>query len=119
MNKKLLKQFVTESFTKGGFDEKKIEEVANSLSRKNLKVFINELKEHVNKLTVYVDTALPLNKGHEYIKELENIFPNRKIEFRLDPSLIMGVRIIDNDNIFELNVNNLLHKMERHIVEII
>lgn len=116
MNRKLLRQFVAESFGKDGFDKKKVEEVAKSLSRKNLKVFINELKVYEKEMTVYVYTALPLSKKDVYIKELETLFPDKKIEFRVDPSLIMGVRVVEKDNVFEFNMNNLLNKIENHVV---
>ena len=116
MNKKLLKKLAAESFIENSLDEKKIEAISNSLSRKELKIFINELKEQTKKSTVYVQTALPLKNSDEYLRELENLFPNKKIEFIVDPSLLLGVRIIDNDNIIEINMNNLLHKMKHHIV---
>jgi F0F1-type ATP synthase delta subunit len=115
MNKKSLKKLVSECLIKNNLDEKKIEDISKSLSRKKLKIFINELKEQVNKSTVYVQTALPLRNSDAYLKELENLFPNKKIEFKVDPSLILGVRIIDNDNVFDINMNNLLHKIRDHV----
>ena len=115
MNKKLLKQHVSESLIGDNLDEKKIEYISNNLSRKNLKLFINELKKQVKEATIYVETASPLTNKEPYLKELENLFPNKKIEFRINPSLIIGTRIIDNDNVFDINMNNLLNNIEHHI----
>lgn len=115
-NKKLFKKLVAECLIENNLDEKKIEDISKSLSRKQLKMFINELKEQTKKSTIYIETAYPLTNKEAYFKELENLFPNKKIEFRVDPSLILGVRIIDNDNVFDINMNNLLHKIGNHVV---
>ena len=115
MNKKIFKKFVEECIDGNNFDEKKIEYISSKLNRENLKIFISELKKQIEKSTIYVETAFPITDKEAYIKELESLFPNKKIEFRVNPSLIIGVRIIDNDNVYDNNMNNLLNKIEHHV----
>ena len=115
MNKKLFKKLVAEYLIEDNLDEKKIEYISNKLNRSNLKLFINELKKQVKERTIYVETAYPLTNKEPYLKKVENLFPNKKIEFRVNPSLIIGVRIIDNDDVFDINMNNLLNKIEHHV----
>jgi len=115
MNKKLLKKLINASLIEDNLDEKKIEYISSKLNREDLKIFINELKKQVKKTTIYVETAYPLTNKEPYLKEITNLFPNKKIEFRVNPSLILSVKIINNNNVFDINMNNLLNKIEHHV----
>ena len=71
-----------------------------------IKKYINELKNYGTKNTVFVET--PFSCKNE---ALETLFPDKKIVRRIDPSLMVGVKIIENDMLYELNLKNTLEKL--------
>lgn len=117
MNKKFIKQLVIAKYIDKGWDEKKVEEIAKYLNRKELKEFISELSDQKNKSTVFVDTAKPIDNQESYRERLQQLFPNKKIEFRVDPTLILGMRITDNDNVYQMNLRDSLQRIQKHLHE--
>src|SRR5258706_5327379 len=114
MIKKLLKELAKDSFKGNDLDEKKTLAVAKVLSGKDLKVYIRNLKLELKKHTVYL--AVPnrnlYNRGR---KIAESIFPNTTLAFIEDPSLSLGITIIDNDMEFDLSLKNQLSIIESDI----
>ena len=114
MLKKQIKKLAEASYTKGQLDSKKVKRVSNLLSRQDLKEYIKILKELENgkQVTVFVPR---LYKNREIEKQLLDVFPGKRILFREDPSLIAGLRVEDNDLIYELSLENTLENLKLHI----
>lgn len=99
-----------ESYTKNQLDEKKIITFTAKMDRKTLKVYIDSIKTIEKKKNVIV--ALPNVKSYNISRKLfEEIFPNKDIIFEEDTQLILGVRITDNDMIYEKSLENSLHNI--------
>lgn len=113
MNKKLLKQLVIESYTKEELDFTKVNAIADLLKRKDLKLYIRALRNQEKKKTVDVITPGELNRDEK--KMVENTFKNKKINYIIDSSLIVGLKIIENDKVFDLNLGNTLYSLKEHI----
>lgn len=102
-----IKKLAEQSFTKGNLDTKKIKRITSLLSKKKLKAYINFLKKLEDERLIRVFT--PMDKVEDKItRRIRNIFPNKKIEYLKDPDLIAGLRIIDNDVVYEFNLKDSL-----------
>ena len=115
MKKRLLKQLVLESYDKGHLLEDKVLAIANQLDRKELKQFIGALKQSEKLRTVFVD--MPFDGTDEDMKSLQSLFPDKKIVLRTDKTLMAGMRIVNNDDIFEMNLKHNLDAIIEHVNE--
>lgn len=107
MRKNLIKKLAEQSYTKNDLDSAKITEVSKKLKREDLKFYIKNLKTLEAKRTVTV--TLPSDEGINEIKShFVKIYPDKKIVFSIDPSLITGIRVVDYDNEYELSLMNFL-----------
>ncbi len=111
MTKKQIKLLVFASYKGDTLDSKKVFKIARLLNRKNLKKYINELKSVESKKTVIVTTSFPPQKD---IMPL-NLFPDKKIVYKSDPSLGIGVRIQCSDMLYELNLKDTLGRILSHL----
>jgi len=112
MNKKI-KQIAVASYTNGKLDPKKVTVIANTLTRKELKAYIKELKNIERKKRVTVVSPSPLEPAEKKI--IAEKFSGKQIEYKEDLSLMAGVKIIDNDIIYDLNLKNILEDLASHI----
>lgn len=114
MTKKLLKQLINLSFVNNKLEEQTVGRIASLLKRSDLKLYLKGLKKKERSLTVFVNLAIEVKNIKDKFK---NIFPDRKIDLNIDPSLLLGLRIIDNDNVFELSLKNSLDKIASYVEE--
>lgn len=116
MNKRLMKQIVLESYTEHGMiDEEKVNKIASLLKREDLKMYINALKYTEKKSTVFVDAPFVLDATNK--KTLEDTFVDKKFVYTIDPSLLLGMRITNNDDVYDLSLKKRLHTIEQFLEE--
>lgn len=112
MKKNLIKKLAEQSYTKNALDSGKIAQVSKKLKREDLKVYIKNLKTLESKKTVTV--TLPSDEGINEIKShFVKIYPDKKINFSIDPTLITGIRVVDFDNEYELSLRSFLEESVR------
>ena len=114
MNRQTLKQLVIGSYSGGDLDPKKVNKIADLLSKNELRLYIKALKnwEKQNKITIEV----PSDGGFS-LEELQDVFPDKKLVINVDPSLLLGMRLTDNDDLYEMSLKNSLEKITEHIKE--
>ncbi len=115
MNKKFLQQLVLASYTKDGLDAAKAHKIASFLRRGELKQYIRTLKMNEQRNSIVVTTARPMPKNDE--EAFKKVYPDKKILTHTDPSLLLGLRIQDNDIIYEMNLKDTLDNMSEYIEE--
>ena len=116
MNSKLIKKLAQECFINGVLDEKRVLRIVKYLNKKDLRVFIKNLKliDDKNTVTVFVSDK----KFDKLLKKhVGQIFKGKKIEIKEDNELIAGIRIKDFDNIYELNLKNTITNIVNFINE--
>lgn len=106
MTKTIVRKLAHESYTRGVLDAKKVERVAKVLSKALLKDYIKELRNLERKNTVTI--ALPNLPDRKEQKSLRAVFADKKIRFVIDPSLLLGLRVIDGDDVYALNLKDTL-----------
>lgn len=108
MNKKLIKKLAQASYKNNTLDKKSVERITPLLLRKDLKQYIKMLKNREQKKTVVVTVT---SKKRLYKSEFAKLYPNKRIVHEIDPSLIAGIKILDNDVLFEMNLKNSLERI--------
>ena len=99
------------SYRNNCLDEKKVKEIAALLSKQDLKRYINGLKLEKMRRTVFISGPNDVSDR----KKFEKLFPNKKIVFNKDTSLMLGIRIVDNDIVHEFTLRNTLDKILNHV----
>ena len=111
--KKQLEELVQASYKGGQLDGEMVKRIADNLNRSMLKHFINLLKQEEKKKMIFVTTPKPLSTNdREKIKEL---FPKKKLVEHIDPSMIGGIRIVENDEAYDMDINQTFHDIIRFV----
>jgi hypothetical protein len=111
MNNKIIKDLVKESYLNNNLDEKKVTKIASMLDRSDLRKYINALKLAEKEKTVLVLSPI-INQD---LKTIKDIFPNKKIVIKKDTTLLLGVKIINNDIVYEFTLKNTFDKIVNYI----
>ena len=117
MSIKKVKKMALKSFNENSLDQKIISLVSKKLNKKDLKVYINELKRinDVKFVKVYVpDKKIMTDK---MTQSLSKFFVNKELRIIEEPELIAGLRIVDNDLIYELNLRDNFENMIEYLKE--
>lgn len=115
MDKRLLSQLVFESYTNGILDEERIAAIADRLNRRQLKEYIKALKHEENKKSVEVTVPAPVDD--DQIEMLGKIFPDKNIIYKNDPSLLSGIKVKNNDMIYDQSLKSILDKLVDHAAD--
>lgn len=115
MNKRILKELVSESYTGDELDPTKVMKIADVLNRSELKLYIHAIKDVEGKMSVTV--TIPEGMGDLEMEQFKDIFPNKKLFVEKDPTLILGVKVTDNDMVYDFNLRNTLEKMVKYVEE--
>ena len=113
MNKKIIRKLAEESYTNNILDEHTVNKIATLLSRSDLKKYTKALKNIENKKTVIVYT--PLEPQKKIQERIQQVYENKNIKYVQDPTLFVGVKIVDNDLITEINLKNTLQNLLSHL----
>lgn len=111
MNKKKIDKLIAVSYKGSDLDQKKVNKIASLISRSDLKKYISGL--NLKELEKSLIISSPMN--NQYSKKFEILFPNKKIIFKKDPTLMLGMKIIDNDTVYEFTMKNSLDKILNYI----
>lgn len=111
MNKKKIDKLVLASYSNDLLNRKTVNKISTLLSKADLKKYINGLKSDEKKKSLIISSP----NGSQELKKFERLFPNKKLIFKKDPSLMLGVRIVDNDIVYEFTLKNSLDKIISYI----
>lgn len=117
MSIKKIKKLALKSFDENSLNEKIINIISGKLNKKNLKVYINELKRISDRriVKVYVPDRNILTD--RMTQGLSRFFNNKQLKIIEEPDLIAGLRIVDNDLIYELNLRDSFENMIEYLKE--
>lgn len=108
---KKIKTLVQASYTNDHLDENSVQTVADHVDRRMLKQYIKLLKQEENKKVIFVTIAKPLTV--EDREKLKALFPNKKVIENIDQAMISGIKIVQNDEEYEINLNRTFHDIMR------
>lgn len=113
MTKKQLKNLVLASYEKNSLNSETVQKIAENLSRNDLKKYINALKINEKKSSVVI--VSPETPDTKTVDLFSKIYKNKNVVFETDPSLLLGIKIINNDLIYNMNLKNRLESLENSI----
>jgi F0F1-type ATP synthase delta subunit len=88
--------------------------ICNNFSKKDMRIFVCFLSKFINFYTVFVSFAGELNNVD--IKEIKNIFKNKKIIFnRDDEHIISGICFKYNDFILDCSISYVVKNILKNI----
>lgn len=111
MNSKKINKLVAASYKNEYLDQKKVTRIAALISKTDLKKYINGLKLAEKKKSLIVSS--PVN--NQDVKTFEKLFPHKKIIFRKDSSLLLGMQVVDNDIVYEFTLKNSLDRILNYL----
>jgi F0F1-type ATP synthase delta subunit len=110
MDKKQIQKLVEMSFVDNILNQESLNKVIEQLDGSELKEFLRLLTDYEKKSTVYIDHSFELTESNK--KQFEDLFLKRKIVYRKNESLVFGIRITDNDMVYDLNMKNSLEQIK-------
>lgn len=111
--KKLHQELIKKSFIDGQLDEKSVKTIADHLNRNLLKQYIKALKHEEKKQIVLVTTPKPLTANDR--EKIAKLFPKKKIIEQTDPAMINGIKVVENDESYNMDLNSTFHDIIRFI----
>lgn len=113
MDKKIVAKLVEVSYNNGRLDEARVNRIVKILNRKDLSVYLKALKRQENRLNVFIDHSFNLSALDQEI--LIKLFPEKTVYFRKDPGLVWGIRILEDDKVYNLNMKSALEQMSIYL----
>lgn len=105
MDQKTLTKLALSSYTNDAIDEKKVLRVAIQLDRKDLKKYIRAIKAIERKKNLFIQVP----DKNKYKKLVEDIFSGKRLIIDEDPNLLMGIRITDDDMVYDMSLENRIN----------
>lgn len=110
MTRKQIKKLISASYIKNSLDRARVNRIAKQLTRAELKLFIKLLKNYEKGKTVTLFVS-SISDANEIVKQIKKIYLDKNFVIKEDKSLIAGVRLVDNDTIYDANIKNSLSEM--------
>lgn len=112
MKKKQIKRLALASFTKNNLDSKKVKRFTGKMTKRELREYVKYLKTYDlgKKVYVLVPNLLEIDNP-KMQKEFTKLFPNKKIIYKETPELILGIRVVNNDKVYDFNLQNSFESM--------
>lgn len=110
MTKKQIKKLTTASYINNNLDSTRVNRIAKRLTRQELKLYIKLLKNYEKSKTVTLLVS-SISGSNDIVKQIKKIYADKNISVKEDKSLIAGIRIIDNDTIYDANIKNSLNEI--------
>ncbi len=111
MTRKQIKLLAENSFVKKNLDQKKVLKFTKEMRRKELREYLRAIKsiDSKNKVTIIVPSLSKFKKTD--LSNLSKIYIGKEIIYKEDPSLLVGVKIINNDIVQDFNLKNSLESI--------
>lgn len=115
MTTKQIKQLASISFADNKLDDKKISFIAAKLKRTDVREYVKMVQMMNGQRTVTVQSAQPADQS--VLKQLSIRFPDKKILYTIDKQVLAGMRIIDNDILYDYSLDNKLDTLIKHLYD--
>lgn len=114
MDKKIINQLIERSLANNELNRDKILSIAAQLNRTQLKIYIDGLKKWVREHTVIIETAKDVSKDTK--DEFKRQFSGKRVVFRSNPDLLLGVKVTDNDTVYEMDLKDSLEHVRNYLL---
>ena len=111
IDKTKLKKLAQDSFDNTQMDQRKVKRITKLLNRENLREYIKDLKRIEKKKTIFL--VVPddkISSVSQVAEKISKLYPNKKIMIQMDPTLIAGIRVVNDDLIYEVSLGKILEE---------
>ncbi len=115
MKIKLIKQLAKASFDNNSLNENKIKIVSSKLKRKDLRSYLRALKILDQENTLFV--SMPITDDEKVKNALQIRFPNKKIVYTLNKDLLAGIKIVNNDLLYDFTLQGKIERLIGHFYD--
>jgi len=115
MKTSVIKDIVLASYTKGTLDREKVSLIASKLKRTDLKTYLRFLKQ--KEATMQVEVTAPKLLNPQQTKKLSALFPEKRVIYTVDPTLLLGLIIKNGDQVYNYNLKHTLEEMAAYVGE--
>ena len=106
-----MNKLIEASYKNNYLDQKIVNKIVSLISKQDLKKYIGGLKLVEKKKSLIISSPI----DNQDLKKFEKLFPHKKIILKKDPSLMLGVSVVDNDTVYEFTLKNSLDKIMSYI----
>ncbi len=92
-----------------------VSKIADFLTRKELKEYIRAIKNREKSMTLFVE--VPHDKMKLHTDELKELFGAKKVSVAINPELLLGLRMRDQDDVYNMNMKYSLERIMKHATE--
>ena len=110
-----IKKLALLSYKNNSLNPQKVDRISKLLKRGELRQYLKCLKLIENGKNITV--VLPQETDPKTEKLFKKFYKGKAVNFIYDPSLILGVKILDNDFIYEYNLKDTIDKMSDFITQ--
>lgn len=112
INNKKIKKLALESYNKTQLNVPRVQRISAILKRNELKYYIKALKQVESKKTItLVVPDEEIESVGVVVAKLRIAYPDKKILIKTDPSLIAGIKVINDDLIYEVSIKQMLEDL--------
>jgi len=111
MDRSRINKLIAISYKDNDLDQKMVNKITSLVSRSDLKKYINGLKLAENKKNVIISSSI----NNQNLDKFKQLFPHKKIIFKDDPTLMLGIKVVDNDMVYEFTLKNSLNRIIDYI----
>jgi F0F1-type ATP synthase delta subunit len=104
---------VIKSYKADQLDPSIVDLIANRLTRRQLKEYIKLIKYQEGKSQVIV--TVPKSLTGEEREMIQKLFANKRVLYAVDPVMISGIRIVDNDIEYEISLDQIFQNLMTHV----
>lgn len=115
LHKKISQELISACCDNDCLSLEKVQQYTKNMNRSRLKQCICEFRNFVQKTSVFIDTPKELS-----IKDkdtLSSFFKGKKIVYRTDPSLILGLKITDKDIVHSFDLSSRLQSLRENVAQ--
>lgn len=112
-DKKKIAKLVEISYIDNVLNEERVLRIAKQLGRAELKNYLKALRLSEDKRTVFVESNFELSEQNK--KSFVNLFADKRVKFRIEPNLLFGIRIIEDDMVYNLNMKSALDQISMYL----
>lgn len=111
MTKRQVKLLAKSSFLKNKLDSKRVLRISARMKRRELREYVRAIKaiEAENRITIFVPSLSQFKKSD--IAELTKLYKGKEIIYKEDPTLMVGIKILNNDLVSDFNLKNSLENI--------
>ena len=109
MDTKAIAKLAEISYISNTLNEKRVNNITKHLTKAELRAYLKALKRLEKKNNILFEYAYDLSEQNK--KKFKELYGDKQITFIKNPDLLVGIRITEDDKVYNLNMNHALEQV--------